>query len=254
MKITFLGTGAADFLPSLKDTDKYTLSKNIRRSCVTLIDESTLIDCGPHAIDEIKLLGIDASRIKNIIITHNHSDHFNKENVELIAQMSSHDICLWHGAECVMPEINSVKMQPMQIENEYAIGDLKVTALRANHSKGSVHYSIESDGKRIFYGCDGAWILLDTFYYMKKRHYDLLILDATVGDYDGDYRLAEHNSIPMIRTMEKSFRTVKMIDDDSKIVLDHLARTLHKDTYEDICKCVEADGYIVAHDGMVMEI
>ena len=39
MKITFLGTGAADFLPSLADTDRFTVSRDIRRCTVTLLGE-----------------------------------------------------------------------------------------------------------------------------------------------------------------------------------------------------------------------
>lgn len=39
MKITFLGTGAADFMPSLADTDRFTVSRDIRRCTVTLLGE-----------------------------------------------------------------------------------------------------------------------------------------------------------------------------------------------------------------------
>lgn len=41
MKITFLGTGAADFMPSLADTDRFTVSRDIRR-CTEKISA-----CGP---------------------------------------------------------------------------------------------------------------------------------------------------------------------------------------------------------------
>lgn len=94
---------------------------------------------------------------------------------------------------------------------------------------------------------------MDTFYFMMQQAFDVMIMDTTVGDYEGDYRMAEHNSIPMIRMMEKSFRTVGIATEKTKIVLDHLAGTLHK-PYEVLCETVKPDGYIVAFDGMQMTI
>ena len=80
-----------------------------------------------------------------------------------------------------------------------------------------------------------------------------MILDATVGDYTGDFRLAEHNSIPMIRLMLPSFQTWSVAGKHTKIVLDHLARTLHK-SHQETCELVQEDGFMVAYDGMVFEI
>ncbi len=40
-------------------------------------------------------------------------------------------------------------------------GGAKVTALAANHAmpenEQALHYVIEKDGKKLFYGCDGGW-------------------------------------------------------------------------------------------------
>ena len=48
MNIRFLGTGAADFSPLLETEFKDRLDNNARRSSAILIDESILVDCGPH--------------------------------------------------------------------------------------------------------------------------------------------------------------------------------------------------------------
>ena len=83
--------------------------------------------------------------------------------------------------------------------------------------------------------------------------YDVMVLDATVGDYEGDYRVGEHNSIPMLRMMEKSFRTLEICDDKTLIVLDHIARTLHK-PHDELCRQVQGDGYLPAYDGMRLSV
>ena len=37
--------------------------------------------------------------------------------------------------------------------------------------------------------------------------FDALVIDATIGDgHDGDYRVFEHNSLPMVRMMVESLR------------------------------------------------
>ena len=53
--------------------------------------------------------------------------------------------------------------------------------------------------------------------------------------------------------MEKSFKTFGIITGTSRVVLNHLARTLHK-LYERLCEDVKDDGYIVAYDGMKIEL
>jgi hypothetical protein len=65
--------------------------------------------------------------------------------------------------------------------------------------------------------------------------------------------MGEHNAIPMIRMMEKSFHTFGIADENTKIVLDHLARTLHP-AFDEICASVEKDGYLVAYDGMQLSV
>lgn len=253
MKITCLGTGAADFLPSLEHEDRYTLDKNIRRCTATLLDEHTLIDCGPHLLDELDILAITPERIEQILVTHTHADHFCPEAVQALQKRIGRPVHLWYHQQLTMPELDGVIYHPMALDTPCQIGAMQVTPLAANHVQGAVHYSIVSGGRKLFYGCDGAWFLYDTYYYMKNQRYDVMILDATVGDHVGDYRLAEHNSIPMLRLMMPSLRTWGAVDEHTVIVLDHLARTLHK-PYEETCKIVKDDGFVVAYDGMSLEI
>ena len=90
MKLFFLGTGAADFLPSLNDKDRFTIDKNIRRCTMTLLNETTLIDCGPHLMDAIQIHGISAEKIQNVLITHSHGDHFKAESLQALAASVYH--------------------------------------------------------------------------------------------------------------------------------------------------------------------
>lgn len=253
MKITFIGTGAADFSPLLETELKNQLDQNARRSSAVLIDEQYLIDCGSHVADSLRIQQQDAAKITDLLITHFHSDHYNPGVIAQIAAKKQKPLRIWYCEGAEHPDIANCEFHPMAIGRSYMVGDMTVKALSANHAMWPVHYDIQIEDKKLFYGCDGSWLLMDTFYAMRQRNYDCMILDATVGDYNGDYRLGEHNSVPMIRLMQASFITENVIAKEGKIVLSHLARTLHKPHAETASR-LGKEGYIVAYDGMELTI
>ena len=132
---------------------------------------------------------------------------------------------------------------------------MKVTGLLANHNPEFFpqHFLLEVDGKKIFYALDGAWFLHETYYALKDAKLDLMVLDCTCGDYVGDYRIGEHNSIPMIRLMLPSFKRWGTIMENTQVYITHLAPSLHK-PHEETVELVKADGLQVAYDGLQIEV
>lgn len=253
MKIRFLGTGAADFSPLLETVFQNKLDRNARRSSAVLIDEKILIDCGPHILDSMNIQGLDGSKITDLLVTHFHDDHYNRESLAKLAKICRKPLKMWYRAEAAPEPMENVEFHPVKPMEVFENGVFRAVALAANHTAFPLHYDIEIDGVRLFYGCDGAWLLNETFYAMMGRAYHCMILDGTVGDYNGDYRLGEHNSIPMIRLMAESFRTQNIIGTNGSLCISHLARTLHKPHEETACSLLK-EGCIVAYDGMELDI
>ena len=81
MKLTFLGTAAAEGMPALWcecptcAEAKKLGGKEIRRRCSYLLDGDTLIDFGPDAFWQSIEFNIDLTAIDRIVFTHAHSDH-----------------------------------------------------------------------------------------------------------------------------------------------------------------------------------
>ena len=96
-------------------------------------------------------------------------------------------------------------------------------------------------------------MMTKTFNYLSHSRLDAMVLDATVGDYEGDFRMAEHNSLPMIRMMLPSLKTKDIITGETKIYLSHIAPRLHKSHAETVI-IAEKDNLIVACDGMGISI
>ena len=82
MKISVLGTSAATSMPlafcncTVCRQSRELGGKNIRKRSSIIINDELLIDLGPDAINACNMYGIDAGKIKYLLQTHSHSDHF----------------------------------------------------------------------------------------------------------------------------------------------------------------------------------
>ena len=223
MKLTFLGTGAADWsFKEHKDMEGF------RRNSSLLVDDCLLIDPGADVPNALAVFGKSRESIQYIINTHRHGDHYCQATVDALT-----GACFY----------------PLAAGEQRVIGKYTVTALRANHAtcKDAVHFIVSDGERRIFYGLDGAWLLYDEVAAIKNGGVDLAILDATVGDRRGDYRVFEHNNLNMVLEMKKSIDT-----DIKRYVISHMAYTLHTD-HETLSREMEKHGIITAYDGMIIE-
>lgn len=223
MKITFLGTGAADWQKS--DMKKL---KFFRRNSSLLIDDTLLIDPGEYVPEALKTFKKNPDKIKYIICTHNHSDHFCEETVKSLK-----------NAEFFETSAGTTKK----------IGRYTVTALPANHAVSTVHFIISDGEKHLFYGLDGAWLTYEEVEGIKEKMIDFAVFDATVGNIPGDYRVFEHNNLAMVLEMKKSLE--KHI---KRFCISHLAKTLHKTSHNVLSRNMKKHGIEVAFDGYETEI
>ncbi|MBO4979804.1 MAG: MBL fold metallo-hydrolase [Clostridia bacterium] len=224
MKITFLGTGAADW--SFKDHGNL---EGFRRNSSLLVDDCLLIDPGRDVPNALQVFGKRAEDIRYILNTHRHGDHYCQATVDALG-----------GAE----------FRALAAGEEARLDRYTVTALAANHAtcRGAVHFIVDDGERRLFYGLDGAWLLYDEVAAIKNGGVDLAVVDATVGERAGDYRIFEHNDLNMVLEMKASLeKYVK------KFVISHMARTLHT-AHGELADRMSAHGVEVAFDGLEIEL
>ena len=225
MKITFLGTGAADWQPEKPETGEH------RWLSSALINDDLLIDPGPCVLKAIDLYKIDATKIKYIIHTHRHSDHFNEETLKFLTDCGA-------------------KFCDLSAGDKVTLDGYEIMALAANHPtcEPTVHFIIDDGKKRIFYGLDGAWLLMPEVEAIKSKFVDLAVLDATIGNKKGDYRIFEHNNLAMVVEIKETLS--KYV---GKFCISHMARTLH-DPHDVLAKQMEKNAILTAFDGMILEV
>ena len=110
MKLTFLGTGAADW-----DINQYDAMPKFRRFSSALVNDDLLIDPGPHVFHFAEKNGTPdlLDGVKNIIVTHSHGDHFCPETVAQLCE--GRDCIIWCAPECM-------KVLNAKLGNEAALG------------------------------------------------------------------------------------------------------------------------------------
>jgi len=258
IEIFFTGTGAADWPSQYPSPGTHIERGGFRGNASIVLDSTIMIDCGPTVPDALVFHKIDTSSLTDLFITHSHGDHIQTDALRKLAELKNDNgkIVLRGDAsalERAMPP-EGFDFIPLDLMETVQTGGLRITALPANHVvAGSVetplHYLIEKGDKRILYATDGAWLLKQTWLYLKEKPLDAVIWDATIGDITGDWRIFEHNSLSMIRLMIDTLRAQEVLKPGAGNILTHMAQTLWE-SHREVEKMLAKENIVPAWDGM----
>ena len=261
MKIEFLGTGAADY-----NLERDCTSAEFRRFTSTLINDSLLIDPGPHIFHYAETFGKTHlfDNLKTVIITHSHEDHLDPESVKKLAAIAPD--CKFAGNAASLDvlreagvEVDYTVLTPFE---RYTFGDFTVIPMFANHFTGRYDeqaflYTVETEGKKLYYGTDTGWIPAATWDYMSNQGYDAMIFELTIGEASYDYRIFCHTGVEMLkmilRTVCHRDRKYCATNFGCKFFTTHHAKTLHPD-HATLAATLAPLNVTPAYDGFIAEI
>ena len=262
MKVTFLGTGAADW-----DIRAYRDGEFFRRNSSILINDDLLVDPNSHIFHFAEKNGTTDlfKNVKNIIVTHSHGDHFTPETVARLCV--GKDCTVWADPACQRKLIRAlgeetaarINFNETKRNRDYEIGGYKVTSLRSNHAtedpdEDTRLYLIEQDGRILYYGCDSAWIPTVSWNVIREKPVNAMVLELTCGETATyDWRIFEHNTPEMLDIMLTMFKKYNLFAPDVKYYVSHLARTLHTD-HEGLVEYLKPRGVTPAYDGFSFEV
>lgn len=252
MKILFMGTGAADY-----DITKRKSGEFFRRNSTALINDDLMIDCSYHVPDFVSEYGTDLSGVKNILLTHSHSDHYAPSVIDGLAG----EVCVWSEdgtARSALTQLNKASKSVLPLFEEVNVGKYRVMAMPANHTVNDrrqtpLCYMISDGEKRIFWGCDGSWLPTDTWNTVRKYKFDLMVFDGTFGDIGGDVRIFEHNSLPLLRALMSAVEEQKLLKENGKAYISHMSQ-FSQLPHSELCAETAKFGMSAAYDGLELDI
>ncbi|MBP3196616.1 MAG: MBL fold metallo-hydrolase [Butyrivibrio sp.] len=269
MTILFLGTGGADW--PVKNTENMRLFRH--HACV-LVNGKVLIDLGPGILDYAKTIeGVDISEIEAIVLTHTHEDHWNTDELAELLKITKTSIKLFyhssakanlgleedgiHGKALPKRFRNKLILCPMRRLQKIEAGGCVWQNLEANHyapagERGS-HYIITEGKETWLYGCDGGWFTTKTWDVLRNNKFSGVILDGTIGENSGDYRIAGHNSLAMNKLLLEAMRQQGMLAKGAGCYLSHFGMTTYENGQVNIAKKVEDIGFLEAKDGLLVQ-
>lgn len=273
MKITYLGTAAAEGYPGIFCNCKYCSTarakggKNIRTRSQCILDNHLLIDYPADSYSHMLQHRIPFSEIKSILITHTHQDHLYLEDLGLRCEGFSHGLkgtLTLYGNPSLFDKFRGLyRRNPNDLHlagkldcvvlTEFipaTIESYTVTPMLANHDPNEkcYIYLIEKENKLLLYGNDTGWFPEATWEYLSEKKLDCISLDCTHMKYR---QRENHLGFPNVLETIERLRSLHCIKEDTQILVTHFSHNGHM-LHSEMKALAKSHGIHVAYDGMTV--
>lgn len=274
MRIQYLGTAASEGWPALFCRCRACMEakerggKNIRTRAQALINGDLLLDFGPDTYHHMLTYDVPLRDIKNVLITHSHSDHFYPYDIytrrppfafgeeEFLLHMYGNDRVQEELYKCLGSDERKdldryLIYHELDFYRIYEIGGYKVIPLPALHNRKErcMVYSIEKDGKRLLYAHDTGYFKDEVWEHIRGLRFDAVSLDCTtITHFDGN----NHMGIENDRVMKELLIQNGCADENTVFILNHFSHGGGL-LYEELKEATAADGFLISYDGRIVE-
>lgn len=149
-----------------------------------VIEDCILIDCGvPY-----KALQHVAPKIKLVLLTHIHSDHFNLRTLHRLAverPTLRFGCCRWLVAPLVKCGVPAQNIDLLECRVSYGYGICNVIPVRLNHDVPNCGYKLHFPRGKVFYATD-----TNDLNGISARNYDLYLIEANYIDEEIKAKIA----------------------------------------------------------------
>jgi phosphoribosyl 1,2-cyclic phosphate phosphodiesterase len=282
MKLTFLGTSAANAYPeafcSCENCQEARLlaGPSLRKRSSALINQDLLIDLGPDIMAAAQIHNLTLTNLQSCLQTHAHADHLDVSHflsrspgfgvvgapllhfyaspgsLQRIYQTFERELS---SDSLRNPETGrklNLLLRPIEPWQTIELGNYRATAIPANHDPGvePLLYVIQTADRSIFYGTDTAILPEETWHGLHNRNFnfDLVILDHTYGPEEsgGDHLNAHQLSDHLIRMREEGIISI-----DARAFATHIAHEGNPPHHQ-LVEFAAKHGYEIAFDGLTV--
>lgn len=277
MKITFLGTAAAEGFPALFCNCQYCVEarrlggKNLRTRSQSLINDDLLVDLPADTLSHFHQNGIRGDRIRYLLITHAHSDHFYPEDLHLRGIYFAHDMkepiltvacpktvfdrsetSLSHADPRVAEGIELIEARAFET---LTLGKYRITPLPARHAGGQVAliYVIEDGERTLLYAHDTGFFFEEVFSFIEERGwiFDLATFDCTNAHLPSK-PTGTHMGFDRVDEAIGRLRAIGAVDGHTRLFVNHFSHNGNP-LHEAMTRSAAAIGCDVSYDGCAVE-
>lgn len=272
MKLHFLGTAASEGIPNpfckcdICEKTRMQKGRNIRTRSSVVIDDIMQIDIAPEFSYQVMKENIDVTKIKDLLFTHTHPDHFNVG--DLFSRMVDYGFNITHplyiygndiavnGCLNVLPGYSPERFVINLIvpyQTTVTSAGYTITPLLSNHAKWEFCYIylIEKEGKTILYGHDSGYFPELTWQWLKNsnKQIDLAVFECTYG-YKQNDRTNNHMSIETVIATQKRMLDEGIFHNATQLITSHHSHSSGF-MYDELFEIFKPHNIEVAYDGLI---
>lgn len=277
MKLTYYGTAAAEGWPALYcncescKTARKLKGKNIRTRCQALVNDDLLIDFPPDTYLHVLNYGLDLDKVKDIIVTHNHEDHFYVEDLANrqagYCSVRAPHILNVYGNDAVKEEYNKCSSIPYNSSmaevvtmteifeyKPHKIGEYTVYPMLADHNpqeKCYIYLIVDSEGKTLLYAHDTGYLKDECWEFLKDFKLDLVSLDCNHGKEDAT---RNHMGLECCAKVKERLINEGYTNKNAKFVVHHFSHNCKFLSHDEIVEAASKYGFEVSYDTMQIEV
>ena len=283
MRLTFLGTSAAELYPAAFCQCEYCNrarqlgGRNVRANAAAFLAPDCLIDLTRATAVQAHRFGVPLERIEHLFITHAHGDHFDLDLLwwsRYREEPSDSPGCrespapllhlyapprvyamLYQDGQGPDPDLHRTQVHPLEYGGRFQAGDMACVALEANHQDGdgrrAMNYIIQRGGRTLLYALDTSWFLDETLERISEYRYDLVVLDATYGlcsEHD-----TQHGDLALAKRALALFMERDLLREGACFCISHLSPHWTP-VHDDLTALLEGTGITVAYDGLTVGV
>lgn len=280
MKITVLGSAGFGY-PLVFCNCEYCKQarvvggKNIRKRASLLINDELIIDLTPDCQVAMNMYGKDMGRVKYLLQTHTHLDHFDVNQFTTLdlkyETKRQDDLCLVCSDLCLKDIQTKVsQFDRMNLfDNQYltkigleiqtvnhgesiTVDKYFIKAIHCAHDEkiGSQIYLIKQRSKSLLYATDTPQITEIALKELDGEKIDCIFLDESFGVKDYSF---SHLNIESFKEYIFKLKENNLLSKDCSVFATHLTHD-ENPLHEELEQILNQYGYHVAYDGMEIQL
>jgi phosphoribosyl 1,2-cyclic phosphate phosphodiesterase len=272
MKITFLGTAAAEGIPSpfcMCSTCRHARihpDRNLRRRSSILINNDLLIDAGPDLFSACAHLGLSLNELKYLAVTHSHFDHFYPHNFEIRSRRYVKDETLPElllvAGPSALQLLDQIGIQDQDLKlkripflplKEVVLPPYTIKSIAASHAPqlGDAMNYIISDGViKVLYAVDTGIFHETVWSTLENTQFQIIIIESTNGHKKTS---KNHLNFEGLEFMLKRLQDIGSLTSTSRVYATHFSH-LANPPHETLEQSLATLNITCAYDGLVLEL